>query len=277
MFNPADITHFSLSVDGLENSKLQVLSFEGIESLNTPYVFEINLINDFIRFDITQLLSKSAFLSFDPEGKTGIHGIIDSVKRAAIGHQFALFQVTLTPRFKQLERNVDQRLFQHLTVPQIISQVLTEFGILENKDHLFRLGPTEYPQREYCVQYDESSAHFIQRLCEEEGIHYHFQHDPNNHVMVFGDSQPIFPSLPHTINYAADTGLVADKRVIKQFDVNLASRPQIATWRDYNFKRAKIPSATANAKQTSKANGAIEPSLEYYDYPGHFEENKRAQ
>ena len=39
----------------------------------------------------------------------------------------------------------------------------------------FRLG-SEYPEREYCVQYAESDLAFIQRLCAEVGIHFHFQH-----------------------------------------------------------------------------------------------------
>jgi type VI secretion system secreted protein VgrG len=45
------------------------------------------------------------------------------------------------------------------------------------------------------VQYDESDLHFIQRLCEEEGIHYHFQHSATAHTVVFGDDQTVFPRL----------------------------------------------------------------------------------
>ncbi|UYZ82656.1 type VI secretion system tip protein VgrG [Entomomonas sp. E2T0] len=277
MFDPANTTHFSITIDGLENTRLQVLSFEGIESLNYSYAFEINLVNDHIRYDITQLLNKPAFLAFDPEGQNGIHGIIDSVKRGSISNHYAIFQIILVPRFKQLERNVDQRIFQNKTVPQIISQVLAEFGILEGSHHEFRLGPTPYPEREYCVQYDESTAHFIHRLCEEEGIHFHFEHNSTQHLMVFGDSQPIFPSLAEAISYVSDTGFVADKQVIKQFDVSLASRTQSASWRDYNFKRAKIPTGSAEGKQSKKANEAVEPALEYYDYPGHFVDNKRGE
>ncbi|RFQ09732.1 type VI secretion system tip protein VgrG, partial [Pseudomonas sp. ATCC 13867] len=80
----------------------------------------------------------------------------------------------------------NQRIFQQLSVPQIIGKVLEEHGILADA-YRFQLGPTVYPKRDYCTQYDESDLHFIQRLCEEEGIHYHFEHSAQQHLLVFGD------------------------------------------------------------------------------------------
>ncbi|WP_249226410.1 contractile injection system protein, VgrG/Pvc8 family, partial [Pseudomonas qingdaonensis] len=100
-------------------------------------------------------------------------------------------------------------------------------------DHRFVLGAV-YPERVYCVQYDESDLHFIQRLCEEEGIHYHFQHSPQGHALVFGDDQTVFPTLA-PVAYQQDTGLVADVPVIKRFGLRLATRTSRTTRRDYDF------------------------------------------
>ncbi|WP_282344963.1 contractile injection system protein, VgrG/Pvc8 family, partial [Pseudomonas sp. PS02288] len=77
-----------------------------------------------------------------------------------------------------------------------------------------------YPERLYCTQYDESDLHFVQRLCEEEGIHYHFEHSAAGHVLVFGDDQTVFPRRA-PVAYQQDSGLVADQPVIKRFGVRL--------------------------------------------------------
>lgn len=45
MFNPANQTHFSLTIDGLEHD-LQVLEFSGREALDQPYRFEVELVSE---------------------------------------------------------------------------------------------------------------------------------------------------------------------------------------------------------------------------------------
>ncbi len=87
-------------------------------------------------------------------------------------------------------------------MPKIIAQVLEDRGILADA-YSFQLN-AEYPQRDYCVQYDESDLHFIQRLCEEEGIHFHFQHSSSGHKQVFGDDQTVFRKLK-AVNYQQST------------------------------------------------------------------------
>ncbi|RMN12793.1 hypothetical protein ALQ65_02911, partial [Pseudomonas syringae pv. coriandricola] len=98
----------------------------------------------------------------------------------------------------------NHRIFQHKTVPQIIALVLKDHR-LPADSYQFHLG-TIYPEREYCVQYNESDLHFIQRLCEEEGLHYHFEHSPTAHQLVFGDDQTVFPELA-PVRYQQSSGL----------------------------------------------------------------------
>ncbi|QQP84538.1 type VI secretion system tip protein VgrG [Entomomonas asaccharolytica] len=267
MFNPANIVHFSLDVQGLESStKLQVLSFEGLEAISNNYAFEVTLVCNHIRFDVTQLLSKTAFLAFNPEKSEGINGVIQSVKRGAIGQHYATFKVILTPTLTHLKKRTNQRVFRNKSVPEIISVILTEYGMQEGAQFEFKLKET-YPIREYCTQYDQTDYEFINHLAESEGIFYYFQHTQEQHTVTFADANPFFPSLAQTIKYVNDTGFVADERVIKRFDINLSSCTTEASWRNYNFENMKIPEGNGQGTQSAKANEAIEPSLESYDYP----------
>lgn len=250
--------------------KLQILSFTGVEGISTPYAFEITLINRHVRFDITQLLSKSVFIGFTPEGKAGngTHGVVQAVKRGPISQHYAIFSIIITPRFTNLMRRTNQRKFIGRTVPEIISTILNDHGMQEGADNGFEFKLKEtYPVRDFCVQYDESDYCFVSRLCQEEGIAYSFQHNANSHKMIFTDAMPFFPSIAEAVKFMNDTGMVADTQVLKYFDVSLSSKTQTASWRDYNFKTAKIPEGSSEGKQSQKGNEATEPTLEHYDYP----------
>ncbi|MFD1261666.1 type VI secretion system Vgr family protein [Entomomonas asaccharolytica] len=268
MFSPANEVHYTLDVGGLGNSGLQVLSFDGIEGINAEYAFEITLVHNHLRFDITQLLSKPAYLSFNSDKSQGVHGVIHSVKRGAVGNHYAQFKVILAPKFSHLYKRVNQRRWVEKTVPQIITSILTEHGMQEGDKNGFAYKLKEtYEPREFCVQYDENDADFIHRLCEEEGWGISYAFTNSSHQMVFTDAQPFLPSLAEAIHYASDTGFVADYPVIKRFDINLSSATKTASYRNYNFTNMKIPEGTAEGLLSKKANDATEPNLESYDYP----------
>src|SRR3990167_3611819 len=266
MFNPANETHFSLSIEGLEHD-LQVLEFSGREAISQPYRFEVELISENAELDLQSLLHQRAYLAFTPDG-LGIHGLIYQVAQAESGKRLTRYKLSVVPQLSYLALRTNQRIFQHLTVPQIVAQVLQEHGIVEG-GYQFQLGPTVYPKRDYCVQYDESDLHFVQRLCEEEGIHYHFQHSEQGHVLVFGDDQTPFPKLAPTA-YQQDSGLVADKPVIKRFGVRVETRTSRVTRRDYDFEKPKL-------LMEAEAKSEFVPDLEDYDYPGRFVERERGK
>ncbi|WP_252272410.1 type VI secretion system tip protein TssI/VgrG [Pseudomonas subflava] len=267
MFNPANQTHFSLHLEGLEHD-LQVLEFNGREALDQPYRFEVELVSEKPDLDLDELLGKPAFLAIVPDG-SGIHGLIHDVGQGESGKRLTRYHLTLSPKLTWLGYRTNQRIYQHLTVPQIIAQVLEEHGILGGA-YRFQLGPTVYPEREYCVQYDETDLHFIQRLCEEEGLHYHFEHSAKGHVLVFGDDQTGFPKLGQPTAYVQDSGLVADEPVIKRFNLRLATRTNQVSRRDYDFEQPRLLLETG-------AKADFQPKLEDYDYPGRYTERTRGK
>ena len=273
MFNPANETHFSLSIEGLEHD-LQVLEFSGREAISQPYRFEVELISENAELDLQSLLHQRTFLAFTPDG-LGIHGLIYQVAQAESGKRLTRYKLSIVPQLSYLALRTNQRIFQHLTVPQIVAQVLQEHGIALG-DYQFQLGPTVYPTRDYCVQYDESDLHFIQRLCEEEGIHYHFQHSAQGHVLVFGDDQSAFGKLGQPTAYLQDNGMTADEPVIKRFAVRLETRTSRITRRDYDFEQPRLLMEAA-FKEDRDPEAKPLPDLEDYDYPGRFVDRARGK
>ena len=263
----ANQAHITLAIPGVA-ADLQVLAFNGREALDTPYRFDLELVSERADLDLETLLNRPAWLAFGAAGQ-GVHGLVYRAAQGDSGKRLTRYRISLVPRLAYLAHRINQRIFQQLTVPQIITRVLEEHGILAGDGHRFLLG-YRYPARDYCVQYDESDLHFIQRLCEEEGVHYHFQHSTEGHVLVFGDDQTVFPKLGRPTAYVPDSGMVADEPVIKRFGVRLETRSSRVSRRNYNFEQPRLQLESA---VTSK----FMPDLEDYDYPGRFTDRTRGK
>ncbi|MPR04689.1 type VI secretion system tip protein VgrG, partial [Pseudomonas sp. MAFF 212408] len=262
MFNPSNETHFSLTIDDFEGD-LQVLSFTGTEGISQPYRFDLELVSENPDIDLEKLLHKQAFLAFDPQGR-GVHGQLYRVAQGDAGKRLSRYTVSLVPHLQYLHHRTNQRIYQQMSAPKIIALILEEHGIQGNA-YRFQLSQP-CPERDYCVQYDETDLHFVQRLCEEEGVHYHFQHSADAHVLVFGDDQAIFPKLGQPTAYVQGSGMVADEPVIKGFKVRLATRTGRVTRRDYDFEKPSLQLEAAYKPDGDKTG----PDLEDYDYPGRF-------
>ncbi|MHC8322725.1 type VI secretion system Vgr family protein [Pseudomonas sp. GB2N2] len=259
MFALANPPRFTLTVDGHPN-ELKVFEFNGEEAISQPYRFHLELVSERPDIELESLLHRQAFLSFDAEG-SGIHGQIFRVGQGDSGERLTRYQISLVPRLTYLDQRINQRIFQHKNVPAIIAQTLQDHGIQRDAFE-FQLG-TVYPEREYCVQYAESDLAFIQRLCAELGIHYHFQHSPDGHLLVFGDDQTVFPRLTAPTPYLPENGMGGSAPTIKRFNVRLETRTTAVTLRDYDFHKPRLQlESTVDSQQL--------PALEHYHFPGHF-------
>lgn len=175
--------HFRLDIANLVRG-LQVLSFSGTEGISQLFAFELEVLIDNPELDLHSLMYRAVFLHF-MGSKSGMHGQIHGAVRSHFRPGPACYRLTVGPRLACLGQRYNPRVFQHMTVPQIIGRVLLEHGI---RDDSYRFDlKAECAVRNYCAQYRESDLQLVQRLCSEEGIHFHFQHSPQGHKLVFGD------------------------------------------------------------------------------------------
>jgi type VI secretion system secreted protein VgrG len=254
MFNQANAAHFTLEIPAVRND-FKVLAFEGSETISSLYSIKVDLVSENPDFEIASLLGRPAFLQFGLNGE-GLHGHLEEACAYDVGTRLSRYSVTLVPALHYLQLSRDHRIFQDLTVPQIIAQVLKRHGI-QADTYTFHVRTSA--QREYCTQYGENDFEFVQRLCAEDGIAWHHQHSREGHLLVFTDDQTFFPKLGET-PFLEHSAMVAEHPVVSQFSRRFGTRTSATTHRHYDFKR---PSHLLE----SSANTGFRPSLEDYGYP----------
>lgn len=265
MFSTANEVVFTLDIAGSSHD-LQVLEFRAKERLNQPYEVKLELVSERPDLDLDSLLHRPAFLRFGTDG-AGIHGQVYQIAQGDSGKRLTRYQMTLVPRLAYLTHCHNQRIFQHLSVPQIIAKVLKDHG-MQADTWRFQLS-AEYRPRLYCVQY-ETDLHFLQRLCEEEGLHFHFEHSTDGHLLVFGDDQTSFAKPSQSTAYRPGSGMVAEAPVIDRFKLRLETRPTHVSRRDYDFEKPRL-------KLDSETKTPLLPHLEDYAFPGQFTHRERGK
>ncbi|CRM41882.1 MULTISPECIES: type VI secretion system tip protein TssI/VgrG [Pseudomonas] len=257
-------SRFKLMIPGV-TANLQVLAFEGSECLDQPYFIDVQVTSENPDLDLEALLHQPAYLDLGTTDQ-GLHGLVYAIGRNGPGARFTRYHLTLAPRLACLAHRLDQRVFQQRSVPQIIASVLEQHGILADA-YAFELGPVIYPPRPFCVQYGETDLHFIQRLCEEEGIHYHFRHRADGHFLVFGDDQTVFQRLPMQ-RYCSTLDPMVATNGVQRFDTRLETRIRRTVRRDHDFEHPSL--------QLQDASGdAPDTALEDYHYPAGFTRRAR--
>jgi len=273
MFAPADTAHFVLSIPSVRHD-FKVLAFEGREAISELYAIHVELVSDNPHVDLESLLNQPACLQFGLNGE-GIHGLIDDIEVGDSGKRMTRYQLILRPHLYQLQHRHNQRVYQNLTVPQIIAKVLKEHGILADQ-YRFNIAPKPSLPRVYCVQYGETDFEFLQRLCFEDGIHWHHEHSLDRHLLVFSDNQTDYPILA-TARYQQGSGLAAEDPVVSHFAVRFSTRTSQVARRDYDLKKPDPRSASSGAQLDpvpstlhSSVRSEATPVLEDYRYPGRY-------
>ena len=251
----------TLQIEGID-AALSVVRFSIVEGLSCLYRAEITFTSADPDIDLEAAVGSPALLLFTGGGAPRpLHGILAEVDQGASGKQLFEYAATLVPSAFRLLHRQDSRIFQEMSVPAILSDVFTRAGIPQS-DVEARL-TRAYPPREYCVQYRETDWAFASRLMEEEGIFYAFEHHPDRHVLVLGDSPSAYalldgdPSVP----FRSDAGVLVKEEHISRVRYTSRIRPGKSALRNHSFKTPAL-----SLEATSAA--ARDADLELYDYPG---------
>ena len=171
-----------------------ITGLQGYEEISHLFDFQVTLVADLtteVHFDGIIGQNVTVEMSQVDGTKRYFNGLVKRFSQGERDENFLHFRAQVVPKVWLLTKKVRSRIFQHLSVPDILKQVFTGFDV--NYD----ITGTYYP-RDFCVQYRESDFDFANRLMEEEGIYYFFNHTDGNHPMTVSDNTNKHPFVPGT-------------------------------------------------------------------------------
>ena len=200
-----------------------------------------------------------------PAGVRFFNGYVSNLTQAVDEGHYARYRITIKPWLWFLTRTNDCKIFQFLTVPDIIKEVCASVGFTDIEDKL----TSGYRTWEYCVQYRESDFNFISRLMEQEGIYYYFIHEAGKHMMVLADGlgshEPI-PGYEELEYYPPDGTVVRDDKRVNNWSVTKNIQSGAMVLDDYDFERPKADLIV----DTLEIKGHSQAEHEVFDYPGEY-------
>ena len=217
--------------------------------------------------DPNKLLGKPAQVTIElrDDLKRHVHGYV--ARFAQTGHRgrFFTYQATVKPWPWFMSRTSDCRIFQDMTVPDIVKAVFEDHPIANFEWKLFR----SYRSWVYCVQYRESDFNFVSRLLEQEGIYWYFEHSDGAHKLVLVDASSAhdlaegYDTLPYFANVAQAP---PDAEYVHRWQMSREVTTGKVVITDYNFEKpsSKLEVEAVKARAYDLSDGEV------FDYPGEY-------
>ena len=177
-------------------------------------------------------------------------GFVTRAKRGEKRGRYITYTITLQPWLWFLTRTKNSQVFQTQSVKDIVTTVLGTYGT----DSTWRVNETDYPKLDYCLQHNETDFDFVNRLLEEAGIYYFFEHVEGTHTMVLIDSMAMHKPRKDSsaINWA---NAMQDEATITTWFVQEEARSVKAVLGEYDYLApTPLVSATASADKPISRN-----------------------
>lgn len=251
---------------------LLLADFRGVEGLSNLFSFELKLLSGNHTIAFEDIIGKNVTVSINlaDGGQRYFNGLISRFSQGRgeqtdrEGQSGYVYTATMVPWFWLLTRTADSRIFQELSVPDIIEKIFSDHGF---SDYSLRLHGG-YEVRNYAVQYRETDFAFISRILEEEGIFYFFEHEDDKHTLVLADSPDEHKPYPgqESVKFEKTVGDWGQEDFVSGLEVMKEIRVGKYSLSDFNFETPGMDlGVTADSKQK------LGPGeREVYDYPGDY-------
>ena len=262
-------------VSGSLNSGIIVKRFHGVEAISELFKFRVTFFAEDDSVDLDSMLGTNINIAMTSESQERyIDGIITEFSQGATkngsgGVRSTEYSAIIRPKLWLLTIDKNYLIFQRKSAIDIIKEVLQNNGITDVDDQTSSRGTVE---REYCVQYNESSFDFISRLMEDEGIFYFFKHENGRHVLVLADSSGSHENIPKNpeIKFfkgsrggAFSFGTIFNTNIIASVNTGKYSNA------DYNYT---ISQTKLHSELETQWGGQ-----EFYEFPGKYETTEEGE
>ena len=249
---------------------LLLRGFSGRHELGRPFEYELDLLSEQTDVAFNDIVGHNVTVRVQPsvgEEPRFFNGYVSSFELAEPLGTAMVYRAKVVPWLWFLTRTSDCRVFQQMTVPDIIKQVFRDFGFCDFED---RLSGT-YRTWEYCVQYCETAFDFVSRLMEQEGIYYFFLHEEGKHTLVFADGPCAHDAAAgyEEIQYRPSTRSLREREYIHEWRMRHEVQPGMYCQTDFDFANPRKELLTASMF----AQGHPAPDYEVFEYPGEYVEH----
>ncbi|WP_437646545.1 type VI secretion system Vgr family protein [Sorangium sp. So ce362] len=249
------------------DTQLECRSLTGHERLGEPARFEVEIFSP-EPVETASVMGQACQIRVETDaGARTVAGVVarwsalaTSQSASARRYRASVYSVLAVG---DLRRN--SRVYQHLPVPEIIKELLGEGGYAA--EAIVTSLAADHPEREYVVQYAETDAAFIRRLCEEEGLYFSFGVADSglDAFELWDTSTSAPPAYEDALLVVDDSELQRDRPAVSNCRLALRRRPGKVTLRDYDYERPAV-----QLEGVAQGGNDVERSVEVYEAPGGF-------
>src|SRR5262245_49956674 len=189
--DPFSQANWPMTLTSPFGADLMPLGFNGQEGISQLFRFSIHCVaRNRTNIALDRLLGGNITLGLNTStGRRFFNGICMRATQGERDSRHTGYRIEVVPAFWLLTRRAQSRIFQQISVPDILKQVL------KGLDTAFELDGAFEP-RNFCVQYRETDFNFACRLMEEEGMYYYFKHTDGAHKMTLANSPAKHVAMP---------------------------------------------------------------------------------
>lgn len=252
----------------LGEDKLLLARMTAREELGRPFEYQLELLSEEHEIPLHELVGQNITVRVEMPNRDRtrfFNGFVSRFAYAGMRQKMSIYHAVVRPWIWLLTRTSDCRIFQDMSIPDIIKQVFRDLGFTDFEESL----SGTYDPQPYVVQYRESCFDFVTRLMEREGIYYFFRHENGKHILMMADGQSSHERVSDCdpVQYfPRDESARRIEEHIYDWQVAHELRSGSVALNDYDFERPRAPMETRAAieRQHALAN------FELYDYPGSY-------
>ncbi len=210
------------------------------ERLSTPFEYELTLLSTDATIAPDALLGTAMTVALEVlnNARRFYHGYVQKFAFTGFHGRYARYQATLVPLLWFLSRSSDCRIFQSKTVPVIVKEIFSKYGLTDITEQY----TATFRTWEYCVQYQETDLSFVSRLLEHEGIYYFFKHEDGKHTLILTDNSTAHSTVTDYAKVPFHNERSTWLKTVDHIDgwiVNKSVRSGIFVHRAFNFTTPK--------------------------------------
>ncbi|MFB9985750.1 type VI secretion system Vgr family protein [Mesorhizobium kowhaii] len=230
----------------------------GSERLGQLFHYEVRLVSRHPIQNFATIPGQSLAVGLKLKGSAMrfFHGIVTEFQY--LGHDDGAnlnYVAQMRPWLSLLDYRSNSRIFQNKTSIEIITTIFRE-----HKGNFKNQTTGRFPQRSYCVQYDETDLAFVSRLMEQDGIYYYFEHAEDQHDLVLVDNAASHiacaPEIVETHHNLRPAPNLHRDDVILRWEEVVSLQPNKVVLKDYNHEKPRAE-LTAVAQVPSVKIGGI--------------------